>query len=363
MTLCAVGARGQNADAEKTALMVEALNRLPPEQVQANPKLQEALAKVLLSTRGTAAFVQLVQKFQVKGQNDGLLEYAAKNPGEELAGAAVRQVLDDAGANDNAIASALSNTNAAQAIAIAAVLGQTHDRRILPLLERVLAEPGRDPGLRKQAVRSLVEVQEGASLILKMAKEDKLAADLKFTATTELNAARWPAIKDEAAKILPLPQGQNTQPLPPVSELLKMSGDAKHGETVFSREEVGCIKCHKVRDKGVDFGPALTEIGTKLGKDALLESILEPSAGVSFGFEAWQIELKSGDDAFGLIVSETVDEITLKDAKAIPMKIKKSDIKSRQQSKLSIMPAGLQQTMSTQDLVDLLEYLAGLKKQ
>jgi len=131
---------------------------------------------------------------------------------------------------------------------------------------------------------------------------------------------------------------------------------------VFTRPEVNCIGCHRVNDKGVDFGPALSEIGAKLGKDALYEAILDPSAGIAFGYEAWQIELKSGDEAYGLIVSETADELIMKDVKAIPTRIKKSEIVKRQQLKTSIMPAGLQQTMSTQDLVDLVEYLSSLKK-
>jgi putative heme-binding domain-containing protein len=141
-----------------------------------------------------------------------------------------------------------------------------------------------------------------------------------------------------------------------------MPGDAQRGARVFARPEVGCINCHRVNDKGADLGPALSEIGAKLGKDALYEAILDPSAGIAFGYEAWQIDLKSGDEAYGIIVSETADELVLKDAKAIAIRIKKSDIAARRQSKISLMPAGLQQTMSTQDLVDLVEFLSALKK-
>jgi len=125
---------------------------------------------------------------------------------------------------------------------------------------------------------------------------------------------------------------------------------------------VGCIKCHQVNGEGIDFGPSLSEIGTKLGKDALYQSILDPSAGISFGFEAWQIELKSGDEAFGLLVSDTTDEIAVKSQGGIVTRYKKSEIAKREQQKLSIMPAGLQLTMSTEDLVDLVEYLLSLKK-
>ena len=161
---------------------------------------------------------------------------------------------------------------------------------------------------------------------------------------------------------MPQPQVRNAQPLPPISELIKKTGDARRGAEVFRRDVVGCIKCHQVNGEGIDFGPNLSEIGTKLGKDALYEAILDPSAGISFGFEAWQIELKSGDEAYGLIVSDTAEEIAVKTQGGIVSRYKKSDVTKREQQKLSIMPAGLQQTLSTADLVDLVEYLSSLKK-
>jgi len=99
-----------------------------------------------------------------------------------------------------------------------------------------------------------------------------------------------------------------------------------------------------------------------LGKDALLESILDPSSGISFGYEAWQLELKNGDEAYGLISSETEAEITIKAVGGVSTRYNKSDIAKRTKQKLSIMPVGLQQNMSTQELVDLVEYLATLKK-
>ena len=106
----------------------------------------------------------------------------------------------------------------------------------------------------------------------------------------------------------------------------------------------------------------MSEIGTKLGKDALYEAILEPSSGVSFGFEAWSFTLKNGDEAYGLLASETADEVAVKAVGGIVTRLKKSEIESRQQSKLSIMPAGLQAAMTTQELIDLVEYLSTLKK-
>jgi putative heme-binding domain-containing protein len=161
---------------------------------------------------------------------------------------------------------------------------------------------------------------------------------------------------------LPLPQSHGSKALPSVAELLKMKGDAANGEKIFFRAESACSTCHQIKGKGTDIGPALSEIGDKLGKEALLESILDPSAGISFGFEANQLELKSGDEAYGLLVSETDDEIALKDLKGIVTHHKRSDIAKQQKMKNSIMPTGLQQTMSAQEFVDLVEFLSAQRK-
>ena len=355
--LLVVGLPAEPLEPERVATVIEALTRLGPEKVEANPKLKEALGNVLEATKGTPQFVELVRDFHVKDQDPALLKMAVDNPNNSTGVEAARMIL--ASRNLILLGGALAGTNA---IRLVEVLGATGDKQIVPLLEPIVVDSTRNGALRKQAVRALAQVQEGAALLLKLAKEQALPEDLKLTAGSELSHVRWPNIKTEAAQILPLPQGGNSQPLPAISELVKMTGDAKRGAEVFRRDTVGCIKCHQVNGEGIDFGPSLSEIGTKLGKDALYESILDPSAGISFGFEAWQIELKSGAEAFGLLVSDTADEIAVKSQGGIVTRYKKSEVTKREQQKLSIMPAGLQQTMSTEELVDLVEYLASLKK-
>ena len=345
---------------ERTAVAIEALSRLKGIDLEANPAVKTAVLKVLDQIRGKPQFVELVRDFKIKDQDPALLEIAIQNPNNAAGVDAAKLILEHK--QGALFESSLNGTNVASAVKLAEVLGNAGENQIVPLLEPIVADPKRDVALRKQAVRSLAKNQEGASALLRLVKDDKLAPDLKFIASSELNHARWPGIKAEAAQLLPLPQGQNAQELPPVSELVKMKGDPVKGAEVFRRETVACIKCHQVNGEGVDFGPALSEIGTKLGKDALYEAILDPSAGISFGYEAWQIELKNGDEAFGLVVSDTADEIAVKAQTGIVTRYKKSDIARKDQQKLSIMPAGLQQAMSTQDLVDLVEYLSSLKK-
>ena len=347
------------ADADKNAVAIEALSRLEGIDLDQNPGVKKAVLKILDRTRGTAQFVQIVRQFKLNDQEPGLLEVAARNPSSEAGVDAMRLVL--AHHDFDLIKNSLLQTNAPLAAGTAEALGNTGEKEIIPLLLPLVSDSKHNPALRKQAVRSLARLENGATALLNLAREDKLPDDLKFVTGAELNAARWPAIKTEAAKVLPLPQGQNA-PLPPLAELLKMNGNPVNGETVFFRETSACSSCHKINGRGAEVGPNLSEIGAKLGKDALIESILDPSAGISMGFEAWQIELKNGDESFGLIASETPDELAIKDTKGIVTRFKKSDVLKREQQKISIMPAGLQATMSTEEFVDLLEFLASSKK-
>ncbi|MDB6110936.1 MAG: Heme-binding protein [Pedosphaera sp.] len=358
--LCRASAQPTTAEPDRNAIAIEALSRLKGMDMEANPSLKAAVLKVLESTRGTPNFVKIVNDFQLKGQNAGLLEVALQHPADETGVEAARLIL---ASHDLALLhDALHGTNSTAGAKIIEALGNTHDKEILPLLVPLVTDETRDVSIRRQAIRSLAQVQEGAATLLQFVEQDKVPNSLKFTANTELNAVRWPELKVKAARLLPPPQARNTEPLPPLAELAQKKGDPARGAQVFARAEVGCINCHRINEKGADLGPALSEIGTKLGKDALYEAILDPSAGIAFGYEAWQLELKSGDEAYGIIISETAEELTLKDPKAIPTRIKRSEIATRRQLKTSIMPTDLQQTMSTQDLIDLVEYLYSLKK-
>jgi putative heme-binding domain-containing protein len=344
------------ADSGRSAIAIEALSRLKGIDLEANPTVKAAVLKVLEKTRGTPQFVELVRDFNVPGQQPALLEMAVKNPGISIGVEAMRLFLRSP---DEALLKSALATNAANVIE---VMGNTEAKEIVPLLAPVISDPALDLSSRKLAIRALARVREGAAALLQLAKENRLNPELKLTASSALHEIRWEDLKAQADQLLPLPASQNAQPLPPIAEMARLKGDKLNGAAVFRRESVGCIKCHQVNGEGIDFGPNLSEIGTKLGKDALYEAILDPSAGISFGFEAWEITFTNGDDAYGLIVNETADELAVKAVGGIVTRYKKSEIAQRTKQRLSIMPAGLPQAMSEQELVDLVEYLAGLKK-
>lgn len=343
---------------EQTTIQVEALKRLKDVDLESNTAVRGALDRVLEKTRGTPQFVELVREFKLKGRADEVLNYALKHPNESSGNEAFRFAAAELGRP--AVEKLIGGP---EGPAVIQLIGNSNDREFQPILHDLIVDLKQPAAIRKDAVRALAHSREGARFLIDLAKKGDLPGDVKLAAASELNLAPWTPIKKAAAEVLPLPQSKNAESLPPISQLLKKSGDPKHGQEVFESPTAACSTCHQVNGKGGDIGPKLSEIGTKLGKDALYESILDPSAGISFGFEAWTVELKNGDEAFGLIVSETADEITLKNQTGAVTRYKKEDIAKRQKMTSSMMPAGLQLTMSTQDLVDLVEYLSSLKKQ
>ena len=141
-----------------------------------------------------------------------------------------------------------------------------------------------------------------------------------------------------------------------------MKGDITNGEKIFFRPQSTCATCHQINGRGIDFGPKLSGIGTKLGREALLLSILDPSAGISFGYEAWLLKMQNGTEALGIITSQTNDEVTLKLPGGISITYNATDVTKRTQLSTSIMPPGLQSTMTPQELVDMITYLHSLKQ-
>ena len=196
-----------------------------------------------------------------------------------------------------------------------------------------------------------------------MAKNDQLTADLKPAATAALNLVQYPALKADLAALFPPPAALGGKPLAPIAELVKATGDLAKGKLITERLESSCVTCHRIGDKGIDFAPALTEIGSKLPKEALYDAIINPNTGLTMGFETTQLETKDGTAALGIVRSETADELVLALPGGASNKFAKSQIAKREKLTTSLMPSGLNQALSQQDLIDMVEYLASLKKQ
>lgn len=342
-----------------SSVQIEALKRLQGVDLEANPTLKTAVLKVVQSTRGTPQFVELVEQFKLTEQNEGLLEVALKFPEDEAGVRAMRRILES---GDSARITSALKAGEATAIPCVRVLGNTRLPAVNELVLPLLAPESSSDALQREVVKALARNEAGARRLLALAGEGKLGEEVKLTAATALSQVSWPEIRAEAGRVLPLPKAGGDEALPPIPELTQRTGDAANGEAIYFNDTTACHRCHQVNGKGVALGPDLSQIGDKLGKDALFEAILDPNNGIAFGYEAWTVTTRTDEEVYGLVVSETADELAVKDLSGIVHRLKKAEIASRTQSKFSLMPAGLQATMTVQGLVDLVEYLSRLRK-
>lgn len=343
---------------DRTRLAIETLNRLKGANPSDNPSVQAAAARVADQLRGEPELVDLVGGFELKGRERELIEFVIGHPESPQAGEAIRLVLN--GGAEALLRSELS-TNAPSNDALLQSMALSGDPRCLPLVRPLITDTQRTKETRLLVARVFASSGEGSTNLLSLTRASEISPDLMESVGALLRSSRWPEIRAAAPASVSVATTAAPLMLPPMTELIALPGDPERGKAVFRRADIACVGCHQVQGEGVDFGPKLTEIGAKLGRDALITSIVEPSSGISFGFEAWRITLKDGDELLGLIASETVDEVLLKQQGGQLMPIRKAEIAAREKLMTSIMPTGLYETLSLSEFGDLISYLSSLK--
>ncbi|MCA9086467.1 MAG: HEAT repeat domain-containing protein, partial [Planctomycetaceae bacterium] len=152
-----------------------------------------------------------------------------------------------------------------------------------------------------------------------------------------------------------------------VVELLK-GGNAAAGREVFFSEKAKCATCHVVGSKengellGKRVGPDLTTIGANRSSKDLLESILFPSATIVRQYEPYTLVTNDGRSYSGLVIKDTSEEITIQQSTGDPITVLRSDIEELVPSTVSIMPKGLDEQLTSQQIADLVSWLQSLKK-
>jgi putative heme-binding domain-containing protein len=347
------------AQRAKDALIVKTLLRLSNVDLSAKPEAKAALLRHLETLQGTEQYLELVEKFTLRETKAELLKLAMEQ-GESTAGVKAAGLLVKFDERDS-LAKAIADPDPAKGAKVIAILGLLADAKTNDLFTPLVADSQQPLAIRAAAVGALGRNAPGQKWLLTLVEKKELADDLKFAAANVLLSSADDAIRAAAGKHLTLPATAGGEPLPPIAELVKRTGDAARGKELFAG--VGtCAKCHKVKGEGKEVGPDLSEIGTKLSKEALYLSILDPSAGVSFNYETWALRTIDGTILTGILVSQTDDMVELKTAESIVHKLAKDDIDQMKKSPLSIMPADIPKLLKAQDLVDIVEYLATLKK-
>ncbi|WP_339704503.1 PVC-type heme-binding CxxCH protein [Algoriphagus aquimarinus] len=134
---------------------------------------------------------------------------------------------------------------------------------------------------------------------------------------------------------------------------LALEGSVVNGGKVF---ESICANCHVYGTIGNEVGPVLTEIGRK-SKETNLHDILDPNAAVDTKYINHRLETNAGVVHVGIVATETDQNITIKKTGGESVTINKSDVKVFRSLGTSLMMEGLENSMTQQELADLLAFL------
>ncbi len=138
-------------------------------------------------------------------------------------------------------------------------------------------------------------------------------------------------------------------------------GNAEEGRKIFfERVEASCVRCHKIKGEGGEAGPILDGIGSRVARDYLLASIVDPNREIAPGFESVTLHLKDGRSFVGTLKKEDANEIILNSPEDGPVTIKTKDVAKRERG-LSGMPPELAKVLSKKDLRNVIEFLATQK--
>ena len=338
--------------------IVETVLRLENFDLNSSEKGKSAVLRYLKHNAGSPTFFELLTKYEIEEADPLLLKLVLDQPTETAGVEAARRLLASGGGEQLL---GTINRNDEQSVAVISALGLSGARQVSQLLQPVMLEASRPLAVRSAAAVAIGRQPKGAQLLLGRVEKNQLPKDLHFTVGDILRASPDEKIRNAANKHLPAPATASAEPLPPIAELLKREGDAKSGLEVFQKEGT-CNKCHQVKGEGKNIGPDLTEIGSKLSREAMLVAILDPSAGISHNYETYQAILVDGTLFSGIKTSETDDVVTLKSAEGIERAIPVDEIDELIKEKQSLMPADLQKLMTAEQLVDVVAYLTTLKK-
>jgi putative heme-binding domain-containing protein len=131
----------------------------------------------------------------------------------------------------------------------------------------------------------------------------------------------------------------------------------RRGQSVFNSQKAACASCHAIGYLGGKVGPDLTNIGQVRTERDLLEAILYPSASFVRSYEPMIVGTRGGDEFSGVLRRDAPDEVVLATGPDTEVRVARNEITEMRPGAVSVMPGGLDQQLSRQELADLLAFL------
>jgi putative membrane-bound dehydrogenase-like protein len=277
----------------------------------------------------------------------------------------------------------LTNPDAAVRIEAVRSLCQSPLRNRFETLGKLADDPSASVSLRAEAIAGLADdAASGRERLLALAAGERPA--LRHEALRSLRGIRL--TDDQRSKLRTGNRGDTeslelldfltsdgtaTSPQanrkdPPATDidawLARLNGpaDPAAGERVFFHTKgPGCYRCHQVDGRGSRAGPDLTNLAAGIDRRRLVESIVAPSKEIAPQFVAYTAARADGTVFDGILLEQSPEgDLVFADSKGRRIVVKTGDIAERKPQTVSIMPADLPRTMTTQEMRDLLAFLS-----
>jgi putative membrane-bound dehydrogenase-like protein len=207
-------------------------------------------------------------------------------------------------------------------------------REVLPLL---LARPER-------ALTLMAAVERGAVL----------RSELTPTQMAFLRSHRNTDVRGMAGRVFAdVGGGDRAQVIARYLPALGLQGSARRGLDIYRQR---CASCHRAGDEGHELGPSIDAM-KRSTLEELLTHTLDPSRAQDAGYRLYAVETTDGETSMGLIRNETETSVTLAQPFGGGQTLLRDRIARIQGLEQSMMPEGLEEGLSTQDMADLLRFL------
>ena len=347
--------------AESDAIIVRAVERMDGRDYLSDLDIKAAIDRHIERNRGTTEYLQLIKTFQSDGLQEKLAAIMTSDADDSMkveAAAMLSELPPEGPKQLNRLVRQEDVGLAASVTRLVAIMG---DGRAWGILMELASDADRPFEVRREAVSGLARQAPGQHRLIELASKKQLIADTRLLAGALLARSNNDSIREQAAKLLPQPELKDQKPLAPLDKLAKMKGNANNGMTLF-RGVATCANCHVIGDHGKEVGPNLSEIGSKLSREAMLVSILDPSAGISHNYEQFNVLTTEGQVITGVLISQSDSEVVIRTAEAIDRRISRDDIEQIKKSEKSIMPENLHHVFDQKGLIDIVQYMTTLKK-
>ena len=157
-------------------------------------------------------------------------------------------------------------------------------------------------------------------------------------------------IRQRAEKLFAARNADRQEVVKAYAAVNHLTGNAERGATLYRQN---CAGCHRLRGEGNNLGPDLGTVADK-PVEILLVAILDPNQAFETKYINYMVLTKSDREISGVIAAETPNSVTLRNAGGTDETILRGDIKELTSSRLSFMPDGFENTLTPQDMADLI---------